>query len=122
MNIPFSGAGFSAKVRDSFRDVPIRYKVSLIIMAAIGFAILVAGSAVLIYESRTFKPRSLEKVETQADILSEILVPSLVFQDSITATEYLATLRYWKDIKGAAVYDALGNFFAGYSEGGPAPA
>jgi two-component system cell cycle sensor histidine kinase/response regulator CckA len=109
------GSGFATKAREVFRDVPIRYKVSLIIMAAIGFAILVAGSAVLVYESRTFKPRSLEKVETQADILSEILVPSLVFQDSATATEYLATLRYWKDIKGAAAYDALGNFFAGYS-------
>ena len=115
MGSTFSSAGFPSKVRDSFRDVPIRYKVSLIIMVAIGFAILVAGSAVLVYESRTFKPRSLEKVETQADILSEILVPSLVFQDSVTATEYLATLRYWKDFKGAAVYDALGNFFAGYS-------
>src|SRR3954470_12404972 len=66
-----------ADVRGFFRDIPIRMKLMLIIALAIGFALLVAGAAVVLYESDTFRPRSLQEAETQAHILAEILVPSL---------------------------------------------
>lgn len=115
------GKGPLAKFRDYFRDIPIRFKLSIIILLAIGFAFLVAGAAVLVYESRTFQPRSLEKLGNQADILAEVLIPSLQFQDSAAAVDYLGTLRYWKEIKAAAVYDARGRFFAGYRSHGIAP-
>ena len=114
-------ARLSEKGRDYFRDIPIRFKLSIIIILAIGFALLIAGSAVLVYESRTFEPRSLEKMGNQADILAEVLIPSLQFQDSAAAVDYLGTLRYWKEIKAAAVYDMEGRFFAGYRARASAP-
>jgi PAS domain S-box-containing protein len=115
------GSGWAAKGMASFRAIPIRIKMTILIVLAIAFAILVAGAAVLVYESRTFEPRSLEKVANQADILAEVLVPSLLFQDSVAASEYLATLRHWKEIRAAAVYDGQGNLFAGYRIQGAGP-
>jgi PAS domain S-box-containing protein len=109
------GSGWAVKGMSAFRDTPIRIKLTIIIVLAIAFAILVAGAAVLVYESRTFKPRSLEKLAGQGEILAEVLVPSLLFQDSVAASEYLGTLRHWKEIRGAAVYDQQGRLFAAYA-------
>ena len=111
--MPF-GSAIVKGLGDSFSDIPIRLKLALIIGLATGFAIIVAGIAVLIYEADTFRPRSLEEAKTHADILAEILVPSLVFRDSDAAASDLATLHYTQDIKAAAVYDSHGDFFAEY--------
>ena len=97
-----------------YRDLRVRRKLILIIGLAIAFAVLFAGTAVLAYESRTFKPRSLQTARTQAEILGEIMVPPLLFRDSNTAAGYLSTLGYWKDVKEAAVYNAQGALFATY--------
>jgi PAS domain S-box-containing protein len=101
-----------------YRDLAIRWKLTLILLIAVGFAIGVAASAVLIYENRTFRPRVLEMLDTQRKYLSEILIPPLQFDDRRTAGKYLATLRYHGDISAAVLFDSAGNVFAVYSRVG----
>ena len=97
-----------------YRDLPIRKKLYLTTALAVGFALIIAAAAMLVYESRTFRPRTLAKADTQGRILSEILVPPMLFNDSITAAIYLATLRYWPEVSEAALFDSRWNIFAEY--------
>ncbi|HLP42648.1 MAG TPA: PAS domain S-box protein, partial [Fibrobacteria bacterium] len=90
----------------------------IILLVAVGFAIVVATIAVIVYENRTFKPRALDILDTQSKYLSEILIPPLQFHDSRTASKYLATLRYRADISAAALFDSEGDVFATYSRDG----
>lgn len=99
-------------------DIPIRRKLLLIIILAVGLAIVVATAAVSIYETRTFRPRTLDKMETQAGILVEIMVPPLQFNDPATAADYLGTLRHWPEISRAALFDSKGKLFAEYRRDG----
>jgi PAS domain S-box-containing protein len=97
-----------------YTDQSIRRKIAFILVIATTFALMVASAAVLFYETRTFKPRALMELKNQTQILGEVLIPSLQFQDSASASDYLATLRHWNQITAAAVYDAQGRFVTGY--------
>lgn len=101
-----------------YRDLAIRWKLMIILLVAVGFAIGVAVIAVIVYENRIFKPRALGMLDMQSRYLSEILLPPLQFGDPRTAAKYLATLRYRADISAAALFDSEGNEFASYSRGG----
>lgn len=106
-----------------FRNLPIQRKLFFTIALTLGFAILVASSALLIYEARSFRPRTLEKAESRAEMLAEILVPPMEFDDSATCAAYLRTLRHTPDISSAVLCDTGRNAIASYSRtaGDPFP-
>jgi PAS domain S-box-containing protein len=101
-----------------YRDFAIRWKLMIILLVAVAFALGVAAIAVITYENRTFRPRALDMLDTQGKYLSEILIPPLQFDDGRTASKYLATLRFREEVSAAVLYDSDGDVFATYSRSG----
>jgi len=100
----------------AFRDLPIRRKVTLIIVAATGLSLLLAAAGVLAYDITTFRPRMRADLSAQAEIVAMNTVAALEFNDSVAAGENLATLSAHPGV-AATIYDSTGAVFASH----PAP-
>ena len=88
----------------AFRDRPIRQKVNLLIAAASGVALVLAGLGLVVYDLTTIRPRAFRDLAAQAALIRINTTAALAFQDRQAATENLATLRARR---GARVCDAL---------------
>lgn len=91
-------------------------------------ALLLAGVLMAVYYERAYKAQKASEVAVQAEILASTVAPALFFNDRDAAQEYVNALRANPEVRLAAVYDAEGRLFAGYSRSGakafpdPAPA
>ncbi|BAL25605.1 response regulator [Azoarcus sp. KH32C] len=92
----------------------IRHK--LLLMALIGNlgALLVAGGALVYYESLVFRQTLLDELNTQADILAYASTAALQFNDPVAARESLAQLTAQPKVLAAALYTSRGTVFATY--------
>jgi signal transduction histidine kinase len=97
-----------------FRDLPIARRVNLLIVAACGIGLLLAGLGVLVYDLRTLKPRVLSDATALSDIVRVNSTPALEFRDPLAAAENLATLGARPEISAAALFDESGAIFASY--------
>ena len=86
------------------RELPIGRKLILLLLFASTLALLATAVAVLVYEVRSFRPRTLERAETQAELYGELLHAPLNFQQPVDARKALAALAQSPDIQGACVY------------------
>src|SRR5687768_12337201 len=91
------------------RRRPIRLKVALLIAMAAVAGLLLAGVAVVIYELRTFRPRAVSDVRTQAELIRVNSVPALQFDDATAARENLGTLASRPEILSATLFRADGS-------------
>ncbi|HKU16829.1 MAG TPA: ATP-binding protein [Steroidobacteraceae bacterium] len=78
-------------------------------------AIVLTCSALILYELITSRDESLEQVATLARVVSANSTAALAFRDEQDAQEVLSTLRTEPSIVAAALYDADGRLFAGYT-------
>ncbi len=93
--------------------------------AAAGVLLIVlAGMVMVIYNEQSYKETQVQRVEAQNRILASTVSAALVFDDRKAAHEYVNALAVDPQVRIAAVYDARGALFAGYSraEGRPVPA
>ena len=93
--------------------------------AAAGVLLIVlAGMVRVIYNEQSYKETQIQRVQAQNRILASTVSAALVFDDRKAAHEYVNALAVDPQIRIAAVYDARGALFAGYSraEGRPVPA
>ena len=90
----------------------LRYKLVRLTLAAVFAAMLVTVAALALFESTTFRPRALENAKIQADLLAEVVVPALEFDDAATAEKMLAMLRHEMPVKAAVLYRADGSRLA----------
>lgn len=97
-----------------FRDLPIRRKVTLLILGASGIALGLAAAGVAVYDATTTQPRILRDLTAQADIIRVTTTAALLFGDTDAATENLATLRAKPEISAAAIYERDDQLFASY--------
>lgn len=98
----------------------IRYKLIMVVLAATASALLVAGTAMVIYDLRAYQQSWINDLNTQAEILGRSSAPALAFNDPKSAREYLALLKARSEIAAAAIYNAKGKLFASYIRaGGP---
>jgi len=95
-------------------DLPIRRKMSLIIVAASAVAFLVTTTSVILYEITTYRPRVARDLRTQADIVRATVEIPLAFQDQRAATDELSILQARPEISAACVYSSSGAVFAQY--------
>ena len=63
----------------------LRAKVIRLTSAAVLLAMFATVAAVMLFEVTTFRPRALENARAQADLIAEIIVPALEFDDQATA-------------------------------------
>jgi PAS domain S-box-containing protein len=106
-----------------FRDLPIRRKVAMTIIATSGIALLLTSAAFMLYEWTNFQATALSNLTTLSRLIAQNSTAALRFNDEEDARGTLATLRAEKDIVTAALYDAQGRRVAFYqTTGSPPPA
>jgi signal transduction histidine kinase len=98
----------------------VRYKLVLVVLAATFVALLVAGTALVLYDLRNYQRQLETDLVTQAEILGRASAPALAFEDPKSANENLALLGVRPNIYAAGIYSAKGKLFASY-EGRDAP-
>ena len=102
----------------AFRDLPVARKLTLIIMAATGWALFFAAAGLLVYDLTTLRPRTRADLSAQAEIVRVNSTAALEFDDSAAAAENLRTLASRPEL-AATIYDSAGRVFATHPEGAP---
>jgi hypothetical protein len=102
----------------SFRDLPIRRKLALLILTTSVFAVTLACVGFAIYERQTFWADTVSELTALAETLGANTAASLAFNDQKTAQEMLGALRAERNVLGACLYDNRGNIFAEYRRPG----
>jgi|GEM_PF-825814 len=97
-----------------FANLSIRAKLLWLMMLTSSMALVIAGLAIVSYDSLTYKRQRLDDLSTQATMLGAISNAALVFNDAKAAQEYLSTLSARPSIASAVIYDNAGRTFATY--------
>lgn len=98
-----------------FRDLPIRRKVALAIVATSAIGLLLNAASFMLYEWATFRQAALTNLSTLSRIMAENSIAALRFKNEEDARDTLATLRAEKDVIAAALFDAQGIRIAAYA-------
>src|SRR2546421_2175992 len=99
---------------NSFRNISLKRKQTLIIMLTSGAALLLASIAFFSYEVIAFRREMVVNLSTLAQIIGNNSTAGLDFNDSKAVEETLSALRAERHIVGAAVYARDGRVFAFY--------
>src|SRR5689334_8931240 len=109
----------------TYRKLPIRHKLRLIIMACVCAALVLTGASGLVYEEVTVRKTMRNDMAVLADMFGANSTAALTFQDERGATELLEGLRAKRAIVRAFLYTPDGTPFAKYErspfEGQSAP-
>lgn len=98
----------------SLRNISIKRKLTLIIMASSTVAILLASAGFVAYELFTYRKTMTRELSTLADIIGNRSTAALSFDDQKDAEENLNSLRAHQRIVSACLYRE-GDVFARYS-------
>lgn len=98
----------------TFKDLPIRRKLALLVIAATVMALVLACMGFAIFERARFRASATTELGILADILGANTAASIAFNDQVTASEMLSALRTEPHILVACLYDEKGTIFAEY--------
>lgn len=99
----------------------IRSKFLLVVLVATFSALAVAGTALLVYDLRTYRQQWIDDLLTQAEILGRASAPALAFDDPKSAHDNLALLKARPGIRTGIIYNARGKPVARYGDDTQAP-
>jgi signal transduction histidine kinase/ActR/RegA family two-component response regulator len=92
----------------------LRGKLLAIVMIATNAALLFSAVSLLAYEIRSYRHAASAEVKSQADLLSQSIIPAIEFNDAKAATDALAALKARPDVEYAAAFLTDGSLFAQY--------
>jgi len=92
----------------------LRRKLMVVVLATTCMALMLAATALLIYELRSYQDNAVADLETQARIIAHASGPALNFDDPKAVAENLSLMALRPQISLAAVYRADGKLFASY--------
>ncbi|MDQ5977064.1 MAG: hypothetical protein QG602_36 [Verrucomicrobiota bacterium] len=92
----------------------VQARLARLILIAVLLAMVVTVATVALFEVTTFRPRVLDNAKIQADLIAEIIVPALEFNDPETAGKLLSVLRHESMVEAAGVYQTDGTLLARY--------
>ena len=95
-------------------DLPIRRKLVILSVLTCTLSLLLACIGFVVYEFTQFRQRSIDQLDTLAEVIGTATGPALLFQDRSSAQDALASLRVQSSVKGACVYGKDGLQFAVY--------
>jgi two-component system, sensor histidine kinase len=98
----------------SLRNLSIKRKLTIIVMAASSVALLIACAAFGLYDKITFQQSMAEDLEIQAEIIATNSTAALTFGDGKAIEEMLAALKAKRSIVAACVYNKNAQPFARY--------
>ena len=99
-------------------DIPIRLKLNGIVLITCAIAILLACSVFAVYDVSTFRNAMSQELSMVANITGSNTTAALVFGDTKSATETLASLSAHRHIVQAWVFTADGKVLARYLRNG----
>jgi signal transduction histidine kinase/DNA-binding response OmpR family regulator len=106
---------------NTYRNLNVRYKLRLIIMATVTAALLCACAAVLSYDRIAARDSMRNDVEVMAQMLGANSTAALSFDDARSGEEILSSLRLKHQIVAARILTAAGRPFAAYRRLSAAP-
>ena len=96
------------------RDMPIRRKLMLIVMAMTGLALLLAAVGIILADLVLFRGYLKNDLSALAHIIADNTTASLAFEDPTAATETLNTLRARTHVVTGCIFGRGGELFAEY--------
>lgn len=102
----------------NFRDIPIKQKLVIIIMATTTAALLLAGFGIVLTDSVLFRGYLRRDLSALARIIADNSTAALAFNDPKSAAETLGTLRARTHVVDACIYRADGTILARYERQG----
>src|SRR5882724_8218802 len=105
-------------VATRYRNLPIRLKLRLLIMATVSCALMLACTAVLVYDQIAARESMRNDLDVLAEIFSANSTAALSFNDGPAAEELLSTLSAKQHITYAILYQPDGKVFAEYHRAG----
>jgi signal transduction histidine kinase/CheY-like chemotaxis protein len=98
----------------SFRDLSIRTKLSLLSMATVGVAVVLASTALVVNDVRMIKESMVQQVVALASVLGAESTAALRFNDARVGHEVLSCVREEPLVELACIYDRSGSVLATY--------
>lgn len=94
--------------------ISLKRKFLLSALLTTAVALVVACSAMVVFNLRDYREGVENDVATQALLISRAVTPALQFHDPSSAQMYLELLRHQPDITEAAIFNEKGQLFADY--------
>jgi signal transduction histidine kinase/ActR/RegA family two-component response regulator/HPt (histidine-containing phosphotransfer) domain-containing protein len=101
----------------SFRDTPIRSKLTLMLGLTAAVSVVLCGGLFTVNEVREIKDSTVRTLTALADVLGANCAAAIAFDDPDAAAETLGFLREEPTVVAAYVYDRSGTLFAVYPAG-----
>jgi signal transduction histidine kinase len=98
----------------TFRDIPIKQKMVIIVMATTATALLLAGLGFVAFDSYFFRLTMERDLSSLAQMIADNTTAALAFNDPRAATETLAALRARPHLAAACIYLPDETLFATY--------
>jgi signal transduction histidine kinase/CheY-like chemotaxis protein len=106
------------RLSQTYRNLPIKGKLTLIVMVTSIVALLVACVAFVAYDYQTFAQRMRSDLEVVAQGIERTVYAALDFGDREGAERILATLETRKNVVSATLFDGEARPFARYARAG----
>ncbi len=100
------------------KNLPIRHKLTVIVMITVGAALVFAGAAMIAFQVTSWMPQLPRRMASLAEIIGANSTAALTFDDAHAAREVLGALSSQHNITAACIYDRQGRPFAKYRPGG----
>src|SRR5262245_26584637 len=101
-------------MRQTYKNLSIRHKLTLIVVFTSTVALLVACVAFMVYDHYSFKQRMATDLQVAAEGITINVTPALDFADQRMAENVLDALRARPNVVSACIFDADGKVFAHY--------
>src|SRR5947209_5012321 len=111
---------FSFLKLKSFRNWPIKGKITGVVLLANITALLITLAAFIAYDLATFKQNLARNLSVISSLVAENSSAAVGYEYEQDARDMLASLKANPDVIRAAFYDRRGRFFVGYPEDVPA--
>ncbi|MBI2432114.1 MAG: response regulator [Candidatus Hydrogenedentes bacterium] len=101
-----------------FRDLPIGRKLTIMVLVPTAAALLLAGVGFVIYDARSFRQATADRLLSTAQMIGINSAAALTFDDVAAAEDILSALAISDDVLSAAIFTPIGERFAEYRREG----
>ena len=84
----------------------LRQRLLLLTLLTSGIGLLLGCGAYLVFDLHDAKARTLEELESTADLIGSNAIAALTFDDAVNGERLLEALRTRPHIRGSALYQA----------------
>ncbi|MGA3170187.1 MAG: ATP-binding protein [Chthoniobacteraceae bacterium] len=98
------------------RNIPIRRKLTLVVLASSTAALLVASTALFAFQVYTFRQTFMRDLASDAEIISSNTTAAITFSDKDAARDILASLRVTQHVESAFIMLHSGRIFAQFGK------